>query len=297
MTSSSNSYAWLFTTQNAPINFPANVATVVPRANWYNVSCSDPVLSSTLNNAIMNNQGVIRLPKSGTFNAHIVLDPTELQYTGTATASMAQSTTNAANGQVTTFALGTLTLPSGSNSPVAFAQTIYCTIGDILTLTLNFGSAFTPSNAIRCVNTSLNLTDLSNDTRPIFMAGSAIGPVLPGNGVLAPRFYVATQTLTTSNGKITFILTTNGSAPASNTNNLLFPNGIGVITFAAKPSGSLLNPIYSPMANEDSRASDNSTVTANVVIGNISTVVLGGTTSGLQAAPVGTIVQCFVLGW
>lgn len=218
----------------------------------------------------MNSAGVFSFPKTGTFVAHLVLDPKELVYTGAATALMTQTTTNQ-SGQAVTSIIGTATMTSGSTSPLVFAQTIFCNLGDTLTLTLNFATAYNPPSTLRCVNTSFCLTDTSNDTRPIFIAGNNNGlpPSLPGNGTLAPRFYVSTQTLTNSSGKITFILTTNGSTPITNTNSLLFPNGIGTIIFSAKPSASLSNPIYSPIANEDSRASDNSSVTANVVIGNV----------------------------
>lgn len=293
-----NSYAWALTTQNTALNFLQNTNTIIPRVNWVNVTSSDSVQSTILNNAIMNTAGVITFPKTGTFVVQLVLDPKELLYTGAVLASLAQTTTNQ-SGQVSSFNIGTATLLSGSSNSLLFAQTIFCNLGDTLTLTLNFATSYVLPSAMRCVNTCFYLTDTSNDTRPIFIAGGNGLPVpsLPGSGILAPRFYVATQTLSSSNGRTTFNLTTNGSTPVTNVNNLLFPNGIGYISFSAKPAASVSNLNLTPIANEDSRAADNSSVTANVVVGSSTTVVLGGTVNSLQGAPNGTIVQCFVLGW
>lgn len=65
------SYTWVFTIQNATMTFAPNTGTIIPRANWKNVTSSDTNQSTLLNNALMSTNGTLTFIKTGTFVVNV----------------------------------------------------------------------------------------------------------------------------------------------------------------------------------------------------------------------------------
>lgn len=286
------SVSWTFAGNSSV--FTANTPIVPNRSQWNNTSFSDPVPSTIANNVWMNNNGFIVVPTAqnysgpsgGTLILTLVVDPTELQYQGAATFTVSQTKTNGLS-----WTLASAPLSANSTTPVSVVQICFCSIGDIIKVAFNFAATYTCPANMKCVNTGFTLQDVTSTTNPIFTIGNL--NAAPSFVNVAPRLIVMNNVLNSTNGKITFNLTTNGLVNGPP----LFPNGIGIATFNSKPASSLANAISQPIAFEDSRSADNTSITANVLVNAVSGVLIGGTVSGLTVAPAGTIVSLFVLGW
>lgn len=117
--------------------------------------------------------------------------------------------------------------------------------------------------------------------------GASIPPSLATTGVC--NLYVLTQTLQSNGGQIVFYLTSTGTSSGT----VLGTSSTWMIWFAARSPSSASSTTNGPTASEAYRGTNG--VVANVYTNRISTIVVGGTTSGSQAAPTGTIVTCFAL--
>lgn len=232
-------------------------------------------------------QSIITASASGVAKLILTLtiDPTELQYQGAATFTLSQTRSN------TTWTLATLNLIAGQTTPITITQICFCNVADTVNVAFNFASNYTCPSKMKCINTTFTVQDISVQTNPIFMIGNLNAS--PSFVNASPLFLVMSSVLSNANGKVTFNLTTNGLSNGPT----LFPNGIGIASFNSKAPSSLSNSVNQPLAFEDSRAPDNSSITANVLVNAVSGVLLGGTVNGLTVAPTGTIVQLLILGW
>lgn len=112
--------------------------------------------------------------------------------------------------------------------------------------------------------------------------GSSVAPTPLAQVV---KLYVLTQTLNSNNGQIAFYLTNNGLSGGT-------PLGtFAGIVFAARASTQSNTATLGPIATEAYRGTNG--VVADVLVSKSTTVVVGGTAAGLQAAPTGTVVTCF----
>jgi len=99
------------------------------------------------------------------------------------------------------------------------------------------------------------------------------------------KLYVLTQTLNSNSGQIAFYLTNNGLSGGT-------PLGtFAGIVFAARASAQSNTATLGPIATEAYRGTNG--VVADVLVSKSTTIAVGGTAAGLQAAPTGTIVTCF----
>jgi hypothetical protein len=228
---------------------------------------------------LMNGAGAIVLQQDSVFMISFNVFPILLNFTGSASLTLSITPTNGV----------AYTLPpvavSGS-APVALTHLFIGKAGDSFAVSSTLPTQSTPP-----VETAVTLRFFNAWVGPstvMCYQSPAIGqPVV--TAMRRPPLYMR-GVLTANTGKITFYLTDSGTS----TGRALFPNGF-FATFTASA------PVNSPIANtilasEESRTADNTAVTANVVTGTTTGILLGGTISSFIAAPVNSVVYVIVEG-
>lgn len=153
--------------------------------------------------------------------------------------------------------------------------------------TLTEPSSLPSSNGMMLTSTTNGVQSWSMAGYSVYTGdGSSTAPTLKAL-TTSPRLYIFTQTLQNSNGQLVFYLTNTGTSSGTVLGNF------ESITFAARSPSSSAATTGGPWASESYRGTNG--VVCNVLTNRSTTVVLGGTVNGVQAAPSGTIVTCTVL--
>lgn len=227
----------------------------------------------------------------GNYRISFALDPVELSFVG-----MVQMQYFPVNSTLQPYLLNSLTITAGSqNKQCMYGRLFNAQIGDtvrILWLPTNSTSTLLPSPTS---STVLSVTSFSYDPLPgpLYLLGNGrSAPVEP----IIPRIIVSfQQTLKDSSGQIIFYLTSNGAA----TGTPIFPQGLFKTFPSARPASGV-SIISTPSASENTRdASNNLWVQINVTVplqipGSL---LASGSQNTVNAAPLGTIVQLFAIGW
>lgn len=205
----------------------------------------------------------------------------------------------------------------GVNSAGGYLNYLFGGTGSVKPLNIMNGATFTTGGTLQ-LNTALNLNGVTRVATPTsaytLTEPTALPPVsgmmlsattsgvqswtyptsiFTGDGSTAaptqlsaiPKLYILTQTLTGNTGQMAFYLTNNGQSGGTPLGTFLG------IHFAARLSSQSNTATNGPIASEAYRGTNG--VVANVLVSKSTTIVVGGTATGLQAAPSGTIVTCF----
>lgn len=275
--------SWIYRLEcSAPheLSFAAATPQRPGHTNW--------VLRDSPDTDLMSTNGTMIVLDGGVYEWTLVLDQEAI---GAPSAGKVAFVVKLLSG--VTYTLPSIVIPAPTvdqtGAPTMITHRLQMAPGDSVCAQLQFDSAFTLNMDANTSRSFISVQNVTFERKVMVYSSMQNSPPLTIQST--PKFFFTKATTINSTGKLTFYLTDNGTA----TGNAIFPNGYNPVFNAAGPTSRTINAAIS--ASEDSRSADNKSIVANVVSGNTVGVLLGGTISGLVAAPVGSVVSLTAFGY